>query len=66
MSLVIERFLLCDGNHSPHCEESYGVDDREQSTETQRSRAKKAGWLFRNGKDFCPACSKEAGDGPDR
>jgi hypothetical protein len=60
MSLIVERFLMCDGA----CGENFGVDDAQQSAETQRKRARENGWTFKGGKDFCPVCSiPVAGEG---
>jgi hypothetical protein len=54
MSLVIERFLICD-----HCHENYGVDVRSNTAALHRKSAKKAGWKRGGGgKDFCPDCVK--------
>lgn len=54
MSIVIETFLVCDGN----CGTNFGVDDRTQTGKTHRLRAKYNGWKVYNGKDYCPECLK--------
>lgn len=57
MSLVIEKFITCDGN-AEDCLNSFGVDDRAQahSISLMRKEAKDEGWTFKNGKDYCPNC----------
>lgn len=56
MSLVIERFLMCDGN----CGNNFGVDIRHETNTTAKLRrnARGHGWLFKAGEDFCPDCRK--------
>jgi hypothetical protein len=60
MSLVVERFLICDGidgkKRSLDCEENFGVDSRSSSTKQQRQSAKKNGWHTNGQHDWCPAC----------
>jgi hypothetical protein len=58
MSLVIEKFILCD-----FCGESYGVDDRSacSAVRTIRSDAKRNGWIFYGGRDYCPSCAVDRG-----
>jgi hypothetical protein len=53
VSLVVERFLICDGEN---CGENFGVDSRQWPTEKLRCSAKESGWIYRNGKDYCPGC----------
>lgn len=55
MSIVIETFLLCD---TPQCGETYGVDNRWQTGRNHRIQAKKEGWSFIKGKDYCEKCTK--------
>lgn len=52
MSLIIERFLSCDGN----CGLNYGVDNRTRSSKQLRKDATKDGWWFIKGKDYCGNC----------
>lgn len=56
MSAVIETFLLCD---TPQCDNSFGVDTRNQSVREQRRDAKLNGWKFVKGKDYCPECIRK-------
>lgn len=51
MSVVIERFLICD-----NCGENFGVDYRNRTAKEQRSAAKYEGWRSSSGKDFCLEC----------
>ena len=55
MSIVVETFLLCD---TPECEGIYGVDNRWMTGKDHRESAKKEGWSFSKGKDYCPICTK--------
>lgn len=55
MSIVIETFLICDG----HCGTNYGVDNRHQSGQAHRANAKQEGWIVKNGKDYCPDCTRK-------
>lgn len=52
MSSVIERFLICDG-----CNDNIGVDNRHRTIKQQRLAAKKEGWIYYKGKDYCDVCS---------
>lgn len=52
MALIIESFLSCDGG----CNTNYGVDCRSYNGKQHRSSAKKAGWGYYGGKDYCPEC----------
>lgn len=55
MSLVIEKFLLCD-----FCGESYGVDTRQFNTlKNLRQDSRQEGWIFYAGRDYCPMCKEE-------
>ena len=62
MSLITERFLLCD---EYYCGEMFGVDMRHRTGKEHRDFAKSNGWTYRNGKDYCPKHSppKENPDG---
>lgn len=53
MSLVVERFLICDG-----CFENFGVDTRHQLQTVSRLReeSKLNGWKHKKGKDYCGVC----------
>lgn len=53
MALIIESFLICDGN----CNTNYGVDSRSLTGKRHRSLAKQEGWTYIGGKDYCPDCS---------
>ena len=55
MSVIIERFLNCDGN----CGETYGVDTRCLTGAKHREDAKEWGWHYSKGKDYCPKCWAE-------
>ena len=56
MSLVIERFLMCDGYE---CDEQYGIDAQYKNGIEHRNDAKKEGWHYCKDEDFCPVCWKE-------
>ena len=56
MSLVVERFLVCD-----KCGENFGVDTRSHTAEQHRQTAKSNGWAFYCGADYCPECVKAMG-----
>ena len=57
MSLVIEKFIVCDFQTSPNCIESFGVDERCTKTlKIIRGRARFDGWSTRGNKDICPNC----------
>jgi hypothetical protein len=59
MSLVVERFLLCDSRASAiNCHDNFGVENCSNSTRAQRRDAKRNGWVFRGGRDICPACQE--------
>ena len=51
MGIVIETFINCD-----FCGKSFGVDNRYRHRYQHRDAAKKEGWIFLNGKDFCDEC----------
>ena len=51
MSLVIEKFLMCD-----ICYESYGVDNRIYSARMHRKFSKQEGWVCIGSKDYCEEC----------
>jgi len=57
MSIVVERFLICDG--AGHCAESFGVYEGERTAKEHRKAAKLNGWTYRNGRDYCPEHAKE-------
>jgi len=54
MSLVVERFLMCDD-----CGETFGVDNRSFSTRMQRQSSKENGWHTNGTHDYCPECYKK-------
>ena len=50
--LVTEKFLICDG-----CGENFGIDSREFTAKQHREAAREwQGWVYINGKDYCPNC----------
>jgi len=55
MSVVVETFLVCDGN----CGENFGIDFRSLTANEHRKIAKENGWICKNGKDYCPVCAKK-------
>lgn len=59
MSLVIERFLICDGE----CGRNYGVDFRNCSTSFIRKSARQDGWTKKGSKDYCDECSRKTKEG---
>lgn len=58
MSLVIEKFLICDkGYPRKHGCDSFGVDgSRRVNLKQLRIDAKRNGWIVRKGEDICPDC----------
>lgn len=52
MSLIVERFIQCDV-----CGEMFGVDNRSFTTKQHREGARKEGWTYTGGKDWCAVCS---------
>ena len=54
MSVITETFIICDGG----CGNSYGVDNRLLAGWEHRKKYWQDGWMFRNGKDWCPECRK--------
>ena len=54
MSLIIEKFLLCD---SDECNETYGVEDGDDRGVILRRDGNIEGWNFKNKKDYCVVCT---------
>jgi hypothetical protein len=62
MSLIVERFLICDGDCSPdNLEKNFGVDDRVnwRNAFELRRLSRVSGWTSSGTYDFCPKCSKK-------
>ena len=55
MSLIVERFLICD-----YCGERHGVDTRSYSGKQHRKSAADDGWTHVGRKDYCEPCSSPA------
>lgn len=54
MAAIIETFIICDYSG---CGNTYGVDNKTmRSAKDHRNQYWKDGWIFRNGKDYCPDC----------
>ena len=53
MAAIVETFITCD--HTG-CDATYGVDNRNKAAWEHRKQYWKDGWIFRNGKDYCPNC----------
>ena len=55
--LIIERFISCD-----NCGDSYGVDNRSawKNAKEIRASAKREGWKFWNGSDYCAECVEKS------
>ena len=52
MSLIVEKFLTCDG-----CGDCYCADElRNDTAKVQRIEAKSDGWIYKRGKDYCEEC----------
>lgn len=63
MSAIIETLIMCDGGPET-CPQSGAFcwgDMRDKTAKEQRAAAKSEGWIFRNGKDFCPECAVRLG-----
>jgi len=62
MSLVIERFLACDGKKCYRC---FPDPDslHKQSTQKLRAESKKCGWHTNGTHDYCPNCWTKRHDG---
>ena len=56
MSLITERFLMCDGLN---CSDAFGVDNGSMTGAQHREMAKAEGWSGRAGADYCPSCTRE-------
>jgi hypothetical protein len=54
MSLIIHRFLLCNG-----CGRAYGVDKKCLPTDEHRKNAREEGWATNGQHDYCPTCKEE-------
>ena len=59
MSLIVERFLICDGLKNEGCadSENFGVDDRHHSTKAHRHHSVDYGWTTDGKRDWCIACT---------
>jgi len=62
MSLVVEKFINCDGN-SVNCVENFGVDLRNsknnQTLWSLRKGSADNGWIVFKNKDYCPECKEQ-------
>ena len=58
MSAVKETLIFCDGFSCPEDGPYSAGDARSRSAKSQRSSYGADGWVYRNGKDYCPACAK--------
>lgn len=65
MSAYKETLIFCDGADGvllgQECplDAPYGdADSRNATAATQRKRYVEDGWVYRKGKDYCPACAK--------
>lgn len=60
MTLVIEKFLVCD-IQGPGCDQEFGVDDRthNKSQSVLQARARAQGWLCTSKRDVCPFCLED-------
>ena len=59
MSLIIEKFLICDAGEEGCPGESFGVDSRGdgQSSRELRKEAREEGWAYKDGLDYCYKCN---------
>lgn len=53
--LIVETFISCDGN----CGKNFGVDQRSNNGMEQRYHAKRNGWAYVNGEEYCHECYKK-------
>ncbi len=51
MSVIVEKFIRCDG-----CHKNFGVDNRFNDAKEHRLHAKDYGWVYKNGRDYCNEC----------
>ena len=67
MSAFKETLIFCDGSKGgvlandftcPQDGPYAGGDTRTQSAKSQRAGYAADGWVYRNGKDYCPTCAK--------
>lgn len=60
MSVSKQTFIYCDGGEPcPQYDEDqvpYTVDGATETAADQRATFPTNGWLYRGGKDYCPAC----------
>lgn len=65
MTATIETIIGCDGGVECPFDGSYADGDaRDQSAKEQRSKYWMEGWVYRNGKDYCPDCAERLGFRP--
>ncbi len=53
MSCTIETIIACD-----LCGENNGADDRSSTAKKIRASRKAEGWTYKDGRDYCPDCTK--------
>lgn len=65
MTATIETIIGCDGGDGCPYDGSYADGDcRDESAKEQRRAYWMDGWVYRNGKDYCPDCAKRLGFRP--
>lgn len=63
MSICFTADVMCNGDEGQHiCAEwVFGTVQYHNTSGTRkiaREKAKKAGWIHKDGKDYCPECAK--------
>lgn len=70
MSAIKETLIFCDGQDGGTLANDFTCpmtgpygdgDTRSRTAVSQRNGYAADGWLYRNGKDYCPACAKRLG-----
>jgi len=56
MTAIIEVLLICDGEACAEGE-PFGVDVKRSTAREQRAAAAYSGWVYSQGKDYCPECA---------
>lgn len=70
MSAHIDTMIFCDGANGGMLKNDFSCpmdgpyaegDARTKTAAQQRATYKLDGWVYRNGKDYCPDCAKRLG-----
>lgn len=61
MTAKIDTVITCDGGDKCPLDTAYGGDASYRSASIHRSTYWIDGWVYRKGKDYCPACAERLG-----